>query len=227
MVAWIGPAIGAAASVAGGIADKIMGDKSAKQSWKQQKQVLQNQVQWRVQDSVKAGLHPLAALGMAPAAVGGTTVGTDFQSMGQDIGRAVEAAANPSDQLNSAVMRLQIERGGLENELLKTQIASQRMRNMQQGTPGISGNANPPVTIPMGPNMPGWKVTDATAGQRAENAYQEWGNLLILPQFMHDASKYLGLERMLSTPTPAEYGHAAGTALREWFLKDAKGNTYK
>lgn len=135
--------IGAAASGIGKVADKIFGDKSAKQNWKQQKKVLQNQVQWRVEDSVKAGLHPLAALGMAPAAVGGTYVGgTDFGSMGQDIGRAAEAMLTPENKNTAHLAQLAVERGGLENELLRTQIASQRMRLVQMGTPGVDNAAN-------------------------------------------------------------------------------------
>lgn len=36
-------------------------------NWERQKAILQNQLLWRVQDARKAGIHPLAALGLSPA----------------------------------------------------------------------------------------------------------------------------------------------------------------
>lgn len=137
--------IGAVASGAGKVADAVLGNKSSKKAWKRQKKVLQNQIQWRVQDAEKAGLHPLAALGVVPAAGPSPAPGTDFGSMGQDIGRAAEALLSPEDKSAGRVLQLQLERGALENELLRTQIASQRMRNLQQAAPGVDKPQNLPT----------------------------------------------------------------------------------
>lgn len=217
--------IGAAAGLIGKGIDAFTSKMGADDAWKNQKKVLKNQVQWRVADSVAAGLHPLAALGMAPANVGGQWMGTDFGSMGQDIGRAVEAAASPMDKASSQMTRLAVERGTLENELLRTQIASQRMRMAQDATVGVSGNASTEKLA----GLPGrLQVTDPNLGQRLENAYQEWGNLFIIPNVLNDAAKYLGLDGYLNNaPNPWEVGGRAGQAVRDWFLQDANGQVYK
>lgn len=137
--------IGAGASVIGKGIDAVAGNKAADNAWDRQKKVLRKQIQWRVEDAEKAGLHPLAALGVVPAAGPSPAPGTDFGSMGQDIGRAAEALLTPEDKTSGRVLQLQLERGALENELLRTQIASQRMRNIQQATPGVDKPANLPT----------------------------------------------------------------------------------
>lgn len=243
-MAWqaaIGPAIGGIASAIGGALGEDSAQKSANKMYRRQvadnKEVLQNQVQWRVEDTVKAGLHPLAALGVNPASgPAGQFVGDNGwrQQMGQDIGRAAEAMMSPSDKATSRVMELSVQRGELENELLKSQIASQRMRNMQQSTPGVN---DPGAAAALGgvAKIPGmespWQITNPNLGTQLENAYQEWSNVLLAPAIANDAIKYLGLESLLlgpdRIPTPSELGHAAGKKVRDWFAQDAKGNRYK
>lgn len=75
----------------------------SKKDFERQKEFAQNQVQWRVADAQKAGIHPLAALGLQPtsfsASVGG---GADFQSMGQDISRAMMASMDRRERLEAA-----------------------------------------------------------------------------------------------------------------------------
>ena len=72
----------------------------AREQMAYQKELAQSQIQWRVEDAKKAGLHPMAALGLSPmsyspvsgSAVGSTYdysgVGNSLQQMGQDIDRA-------------------------------------------------------------------------------------------------------------------------------------------
>lgn len=141
--------IGAAADLAGGLVGQYYQNKATDKSYKFQKKVLQNQVQWRVADAVKAGLHPLAALGMSPAAgpgvsIGGSPLGEALSSMGQNVSRAAEATLTPADKVGQRVGELALERAGLENELLRTQIASQRIRNLTEGTPGRPAIIDPP-----------------------------------------------------------------------------------
>ena len=64
--------IGGGASIMGG----LMGQNSARQDRKMQKEFAQHGVRWRVADAEAAGIHPLAALGMpatqaTPVGVGG------------------------------------------------------------------------------------------------------------------------------------------------------------
>lgn len=179
--------IGAGLSAAGSVIGNALGNKAAKdaanKAWDRQQIVMQNQIQWKVQDAVKAGLHPLAALGVNPAsgpaaAMVGGDLGSNLAQAGQDLGRALEANASPLDKANAQLTRLQLERGSLENELLRTQIASQRMRIAQQGTPGIIQNGGAPETI-VNP-FTGEKsvVAHPDLGQTAENHYSDLGGFI-------------------------------------------------
>lgn len=219
--------IGAGASVIGKGIDAVTSKFGSDEAWDRQKKMAQNQVQWRVADSVKAGLHPLAALGMAPANVGGQWMGTDFGSLGQDIGRAAEALSAPEDKVSSQMIRLQVERGTLENELLRTQIASQRMRMAQDAAPGVGGNANAAVL-----NVPGygdWNVTNKTLGQDMENAYSEWGNIPAGMAALHDWMVNNGINP--KDPVGSLAGRALDWTKRAiagpaYFVEDAAGNRY-
>lgn len=112
-----------------------------------QREFAQNGVQWRVADAQKAGLHPLAALGMqgassSPISISGDVPGGSvpnnipmqapppqqnaLQGMGQDLSRAMSAVANAweRDQSVKQAQQLQsLENQSLQNKLLATQIA--------------------------------------------------------------------------------------------------------
>lgn len=82
------------------------------------------QFRQRVATAAELGIHPLAAIGAGYA--GGTatpifneSLGDRLSKAGQNIGRAVAAyQTQPQKQLTA----LQVERAGLENELLRAQI---------------------------------------------------------------------------------------------------------
>lgn len=132
-------------------------DNAADEAWDRQKKMLTNQIQWRVQDATKAGLHPLAALGINPASgpavanIGGGDLGAPLAQMGQDVGDAISRFADPAEKTAASLAKLQLERGSLENDLLRQQIASQRMKNLQQRSPGIAGG----LQYPDGSLVPG------------------------------------------------------------------------
>lgn len=87
-----------------------------------QKEFAQNGISWKVQDAKNAGLHPLAALGAQGTSFSPVSVGSQSDSLsglGQDVMRAYNATAPASERLLS---KLQVERAGLENELLRSQI---------------------------------------------------------------------------------------------------------
>lgn len=98
----IGSLAGAGVSALGGVASSILSNKAAENvnllNYKQAKEFAQNQIQWKVADAKKAGLHPLAALGMSPVmgpsatAVGDFSgLGAGLDQMGQNISRAIDA----------------------------------------------------------------------------------------------------------------------------------------
>lgn len=80
------------------------------------------------------GVHPLVALGIPPASVGGESYIGDVgpsssiaSEMGQGIGRAVEAYATKDERaLTAQLQKLAVERSMLENENLKSDNALKR-----------------------------------------------------------------------------------------------------
>lgn len=90
-----------------------------------------HQVQWRVEDAKKAGIHPLYALGaqistpQVPSVVGdsGSSFSDRLSSAGQDIGRAADALLGGKARMAARLDALALERGELENDLLRSQIA--------------------------------------------------------------------------------------------------------
>lgn len=130
---------GSIGSALGGIAGSLIGQKVQQgnqkalidQQEKLQKQFAKQGIQWRVADAQKAGIHPLYALGAStssytPQQVGMSTGGGDLAAMGQDILGAVNRGSSRADRLfNTQQRTLSLERMGLENDLLKAQIANQ------------------------------------------------------------------------------------------------------
>jgi len=109
---------------------------------------LHNQIQWRVEDAKKAGIHPMAALGftgMSYSPVSTAFQGTDFSGMGQDISRAVMAGQTERERQaaagratleasqNDAYHALQLDNMQLQNDMLRSQIA--RFNSAQVGPP--------------------------------------------------------------------------------------------
>lgn len=158
-------------SAIGGLAGSLFGSNKAAKTQEKinqqnidlQKQFAQSGVQWKVADAKAAGIHPLAALGaqthsFAPISVGSNN--TDFGAVGQNIGRALDATMSPQDRqtdASRAITNLQIERGTLENELLRTQLASQTALVTQAGrSPGVPAGptASPNPALSGNPNLP-------------------------------------------------------------------------
>lgn len=105
-----------------------------------QKQFAQQGIQWKVADARAAGVHPMFALGantvsFAPQSLG--DVGTEAMSRaGQDIGRAISSTQSLSTReknYTAAAQALALEKGGLENELLKSQILREKRALMPGG----------------------------------------------------------------------------------------------
>lgn len=136
----LGEIISAGANIIGG----IMGNNAAKRQEKLQRDFAQQGIQWKVEDAKKAGVSPLFALGAPTHSYSPVNVGGAAQSLaaaGQDIGRAVSATADDSTRLDAytkAAQALALQKTGLENELLSTQIAKAR----QSTTPPMPGGGD-------------------------------------------------------------------------------------
>lgn len=125
-----------------------------------QRHYLENQTQIRVRDAQRAGVHPIYALGAptmnyAPVGVG-DPLGAGIREAGQDISRAVNSTSSQNARVSAfqaAAQALSLEKGGLENELLKAQIAKMRLQtNPAPPTPfqqyGIPGQGETAIVEP-------------------------------------------------------------------------------
>ena len=165
----LGSLISAGANLLGGLLGKSSAD-SAREAQMQmnaqnialQKEFAQHGIRWKVEDAKAAGIHPIYAIGGSGASF--TPVSSNFAAdtslpnalaaAGQDIGRAVNAtrtAGERADAFTQTMQRLQLEKAGLENDVLRTQIASATGR-LRPNSPG-----NPPAMPSPGTNyeLPG------------------------------------------------------------------------
>jgi len=131
----LGAILGAGASLLG----SWMNSKSQDKNIQLQKDFAQSGIQWRVADAKKAGVHPLYALGasttsFSPVSVGGG-LGDGISAAGQNIGRAIDAANSPTAKLAAVQGALTTERLGLENDLLRSQIARLNQSPVSAGIP--------------------------------------------------------------------------------------------
>lgn len=105
----------------------------ARQNMDMQERFAKQGIRWRVNDAEKAGIHPLYALGaqttsfspVSAGSVADTSLGSAVASAGQDISRAMNATRTQSERDNAfakTVQDLQLQKFGLENELLASQI---------------------------------------------------------------------------------------------------------
>lgn len=157
MVAFLAPLLAAGTSLLGGMMQKnaqaeanASQERIAQRNIDLQKEFAQTGIQWRVNDAKAAGIHPLAALGaqthsFAPVSVGTVVedgLASGVANMGQDLSRAIDATRDAKSR-NSAVLKtmqdLQLQRMGLENELLASQIAKVRQAGR---VPSMPGDAN-------------------------------------------------------------------------------------
>lgn len=130
---------GALISGAGSLLGNLFGSSQAAKQAKMQKEFAQNGIRWRVEDAKKAGIHPLYALGAPVTPYSPVSVGDGgFGALGQDLSRAYMATRTEGEKVDLFTQKsqaLQLQRLGLENELLAAQIA-----NAKAPTPPFPGS---------------------------------------------------------------------------------------
>jgi len=129
------------------VASQFSGGRSADDAFDMnaalQKEFAQNGVQWKVRDAKAAGVHPLYALGAPPTSFspiglfGDSGTAEHLATMGQDVSRAAVAGSSQRSRVSGAVDALQLENMGLQNDLLRSQIA--RLNSGQVGPPSPPG----------------------------------------------------------------------------------------
>lgn len=130
----------------GGLLGKKKRGPSLQDQLSAQGQEIMNRFGYTMQAAKDFGIHPTVALGLNPGAGGmnvqlGDNSGSDpkaaslVRDIGQDVASAAARMQTPDQKMFTQVAQRQaLERGDLENELLKTQIAQGRASI----TPGIA-----------------------------------------------------------------------------------------
>lgn len=108
--------------IAGGMMAARSAESAANKNADLQREFAKNSIRWRVADAKAAGIHPLAALGSqgisaSPVYVGSGDAG--LSAAGQDIGRAISAAATPAEKEDrlGIFMQQQLERQDTRDRL--------------------------------------------------------------------------------------------------------------
>lgn len=181
----IGSLIAAGSSLLGGLLGKSSADKAreasermAAQNIQLQKDFAQSGIQWRVEDARKAGVHPLFALGaqthsFSPVSIDGgadMSMANAVSNMGQDIGRAVNAArSSPERAVALEAARLSLEGAKLDNDIKRMSLAS-GVQRMQQA-------ASPPMPTSRSVVLPGnVRVFTDPAEATQDQISQEYGD---------------------------------------------------
>lgn len=168
-----------AANLAQAQANNATQERIAAQNIANQKEFAQQGIRWKVQDAQAAGLHPLAALGaqvssFSPISVGSSAAdirpaSSSMPDMGQNITRAINATRTGTERVDAytaQLQALQLERGALENTLLKSQI----LRNTQPTNPPFPSISDTPtnfVPLPR-PGPPRTMSGDAISDDKIE-----------------------------------------------------------
>lgn len=167
----LGSILSAGANIIGGILGSQSADKArdstermAAQNIALQKEFAQSGIQWRVEDARRAGIHPIYALGSGGATFspvtanfsGDDSLAKGFAAAGQDLGRAIDAGRTGPQKIDAftrTAQALQLEKAGLENEVLKLEVASKAGRLRQVTQPAIPAAVDP-YLIPGQGNSP-------------------------------------------------------------------------
>lgn len=118
-----------------------------------QKELAKNQIQWRVEDAKKAGLHPMAALGLSPTSFSPVSTSLSvpdynfLSEFGQDVDRAIMQGKTAPErkkalELQETQSSLSIRNQELQNDLLETELADKRFRLQQQLFPSAPSSDN-------------------------------------------------------------------------------------
>lgn len=156
----LGSLIGAGASLLGGLFGNKSASDQAEANREMQIKFAKNGIRWRVEDAKLAGIHPLAALGAqthsyAPQAFT-DSLGPAMASAGQDIARGIDATRTAPERTSAYVKTVQdlnVQRLGLENQLLASQIA--KIRGAGHPPPMPTGGSPGPFATSDAPSVGG------------------------------------------------------------------------
>lgn len=239
-------AVGAIAGLAGKGLDAWISHGNAKKNIKYQKEFAKNAVSWKVADAKNAGIHPLAALGAQTHSFSPVSVGSNFGEAGQDISRAIQATQSKGERQDGTtkqLQHLQVQRAGLENQLLASQIAKMNQAGQPPASPGtessgLAGQGDaPPYTkhepmdvVKVNPSKPGSEphpVSDIGWTHNPDGTYSKVPSKeakdrledFKLPQWQWGIRNQLTPEAWEQGPYPAPAGH-------RWYTNPLTGRTW-
>lgn len=173
-----GSVIGGGIQAAGGIASGLIGGNQGTQhslqyyldrQRQQQQRVTEEYPSWVVEGAKRAGLHPLAVLGVNPGSGGSISMGdmggsyrdsSWLNDVGQGIGRAAGALVDrktraQQEAYNEAKMGLDLENAKLQNELIQSNIKVNEFDMLRQAARDAEraiNNQQQVPTFPVGRN---------------------------------------------------------------------------
>lgn len=142
---WLTGLLGAGANLLGGFFNRSSAESIAQQNIQNQLAFAQHGVQWRVQDAQRAGINPLAALGISTPGfqnvAGDSSFGEGIGKAGQDISRAISAYQDKNSRMAE-----------LEQKLAEAKIANVNADTARMlASASDAARAHPPGT---GPGVP-------------------------------------------------------------------------
>lgn len=173
-----------------------------------QREFAQTGIQWKAEDARKAGIHPLYALGASTHSYAPTTVGavasdglaSGLASAGQDISRAVQSTRTADQRIDAFTKTSQdltLQKMGLENQLLASQIA--KMNGIGPAMPALTDknplegqgdSKRPAIKLPHGLTLIPNK--NETAAQTMSDEYGEISDLVGAFRLLKDSGIGLG-----------------------------------
>lgn len=111
-----------------------------------QQQLAKEGIRWRVQDAKKAGIHPLAALGMTPFSsspvsttptAGMMSAESSFADAGNSIARAIKSKQTVQERLTDELLAAQVRGANIDNDIKQTKLASDKALLRAQLSPGL------------------------------------------------------------------------------------------
>lgn len=138
----------------------------AREQFEWQKELAKNQIAWRVEDAQKAGLHPMAALGLqstsfSPVSSSFTPMQAPDYSFLSDMGQSASYAAMKAKdrkeqaealQLAQRQIALQVENMELQNDGLRTENEYRHWQLMTAMQGGANQGLNSPASVRVRPD---------------------------------------------------------------------------
>lgn len=190
---WFGGLVGAAGSLFGGLLNTSSAQAINAANLQQQMYLANNSVSMRVADAKRAGINPLAALGVSsPGFVGATNTdpGAGVAAAGQDISRALMATQDKETKLDAAKEKLiNLQIAQMENDVVHGQLV-----NSTAARQLASVGSAPGVPLPMAD--PRYEPEVKPAMQR----FTSTGGLIVTPSRSVTESQFSALPGLSATP---------------------------